>query len=53
MMLSGEVSLDVVVEPQVLVMYVDTQEFHIQIRGTDSVSTLTMLDSPENLYRTE
>jgi hypothetical protein len=52
-MISGEVSLYVVVEPQVLVMYVDTQEYHIQVRGTDSVNTLIMLDSPENLCMME
>jgi hypothetical protein len=52
-MLSGEVSLYEVLGPLVLVMYVDTQEYHIQVRGTDNVSTLTMLDSPENLYMME
>jgi hypothetical protein len=34
-------------------MYLDTQECYIQVRGTCSVSTLTMLDSPENLYMME
>jgi hypothetical protein len=31
MMLGDEVSLYEVVGPQVLVMYMDTQEFHIQV----------------------
>jgi hypothetical protein len=52
-MLSGEVKLYEVVEPQVLVLYMDTQECHIQVRGTDSVSILIMLDSPENLCMME
>jgi hypothetical protein len=52
-MLSGEVSLYEVVGPQVLVLYMDTQECHIQVRGTCSISALIMLDSPENLYMME
>jgi hypothetical protein len=34
-------------------MYVDTQEFHIQVRGTESINSLIMLDSPESLYMME
>jgi hypothetical protein len=52
-MLSGEVSIYEVVEPQVLVLYVDTQECHIQVRCTDSLNTLIMLDSPTNLCMME
>jgi hypothetical protein len=52
-MLSGEVSLYEVVGPQVLVMFVDTQEYHKQVRCTDSINTLIMLGSPENLYMKE
>jgi hypothetical protein len=36
-----------------LVMYVDTKECHIQVRCTDNINTLIMLDSLENLYRME
>jgi hypothetical protein len=36
--------------PQVLVMYMDTQECHVQVRCTGSIKTLIMLDSPENLH---
>jgi hypothetical protein len=53
MMLSGEVSLDVVVEPQVLVLYMDTQECHIQVQCIDSLNILVMFDSPENLCMME
>jgi hypothetical protein len=49
-MLSHEVSPYGVVEPQVLVLYMDTQECHIQVRGTGSIRTLIMLDSLENLH---
>jgi hypothetical protein len=52
-MLSGEVSLYEVVGPQVLVLYMDTQECHIQIRCTGSIKTLIMLGSRENLYMME
>jgi hypothetical protein len=31
-------------------MYVVTQEFHIQVRGTGKINTKIMLDSHENLY---
>jgi hypothetical protein len=34
-------------------MYVDTQEYHIQVRCTDSINTLIMIDSLENLYMME
>jgi hypothetical protein len=52
-MLSGEVSLDMVVEPQVLVLYMDTQECHIQVRFIGSIKTLIMFDSLENLHMKE
>jgi hypothetical protein len=52
-MLSGEVSLYEVVGPQVLVLYMDTQECHVQVRCTDGINTLIMLDSPENLHMKE
>jgi hypothetical protein len=53
MMLSGEVSLYEVVAPQVLVLYMDTQECHIQVQCTDSLNILVMFDSPENLCMME
>jgi hypothetical protein len=31
----------------------DTRECHIQVRCTDSLNTLIMLDSPENLCMME
>jgi hypothetical protein len=52
-MLSGEVSLYEVVGPQVLVLYMDTQECHIQVRCFGSIKTLIMLDSLENLHMKE
>jgi hypothetical protein len=52
-MLSGEVSLYEVVGPQVLVLFMDTQECHTQVRCTDSLNTLIMLDSPKNLCMME
>jgi hypothetical protein len=52
-MLSGEVSLYEVVGPQVLVMYMDTRECHIQVRYIDNINTLIMLDSLENLHMKE
>jgi hypothetical protein len=52
-MLSGEVSLYKIVGPQVLVMYMDTQECHEQVRCTGSIKTLIMLESPENLHMME
>jgi hypothetical protein len=52
-MLSGEVSLYKVVGPQVLVLYMDTQECHIQVSCIGSIKTLNMWDSPENLYMME
>jgi hypothetical protein len=48
MMLSGEVKLYKVVGPQVLVLYMDTQECHKQVRCTGNRKILIMLDSPEN-----
>jgi hypothetical protein len=36
-----------------LVMYMDTQECHIQVRCTGSIKTLIMLDSREKLHMTE
>jgi hypothetical protein len=47
-MLSGEVSLYEVVRSQVLVLNMDTREFHIQVRCTNSLNTLIMFDSLEN-----
>jgi hypothetical protein len=52
-MLSGEVSMYEVVGPQVLVLYMDTQECHIQVRCIGSIKTLIMLDSLENLHMKE
>jgi hypothetical protein len=52
-MLSGEVKLYEVVEPQVLVLYMETQECHIQVRCTGSIKTLIMLGSLENLHMKE
>jgi hypothetical protein len=52
-MLSGEVSLYKVVGPQVLVLYMDTQECHIHVSCIGSIKTLNMWDSPENLYMME
>jgi hypothetical protein len=49
-MLSGEVSLYEVVGPYILVLYMDTQECHIQVRGIGSIKTSIMLDSLENLH---
>jgi hypothetical protein len=34
-------------------MYVDTQEFHIQVRSTHGVKAWSMLDSLENPYMPE
>jgi hypothetical protein len=34
-------------------MYVDTQEFHIQVRSTHGVKSWSMWDSYENLYMME
>jgi hypothetical protein len=53
MMLSDEVKLYEIIGPQSQVMYVDTQEFHIQVRRIDNVNTLFMLDSLENLHMME
>jgi hypothetical protein len=50
MMLSDEVKLYELVGPQVLVMHLDTQECHIQVRCTGNINTLIKLDSLENLY---
>jgi hypothetical protein len=52
-MLSDVVKLYEEVGHQDLVMYVDTQECHIQVRYTGSINTLIMLDSLENLYMME
>jgi hypothetical protein len=52
-MLSGEVSLYEILGPQVLVLYMDTQECHIQVQCPDNLNTLNMLDSPENLCMME
>jgi hypothetical protein len=52
-MLSGDVKLYEVVGPQVLVLYMDTQECHIQVGCTGSIKTLIMLDSLENLHMKE
>jgi hypothetical protein len=52
-MLSDKVSLYEVVEPQVLVWYMDTQECHIQVRCIGSIKTLIMLDSLEDLHMKE
>jgi hypothetical protein len=52
-MLSGKVKLYEVVEPQVLVLYMDTQECHIQVRCIGSIKILIMLDSLENLHMKE
>jgi hypothetical protein len=52
-MLSGEVNMYEVVGPQVLVLYMDTQECHIQVRCTSSIKILIMLDSLENLCMME
>jgi hypothetical protein len=52
-MLSGEVSLYEIVGPQVLVLYMDTQECHIQVQCIDSLNILVMFDSPENLHMKE
>jgi hypothetical protein len=52
-MLSGKVKLYEVVGPQGLVLYMDTQECHIQVRCTGSIKTLIMLDSLKNLYMME
>jgi hypothetical protein len=52
-MLSNEVKLYEVVGPQVLVLYMDTQERHIQVRCTGSIKTLIMLDSLGNLHMKE
>jgi hypothetical protein len=52
-MLSGGVSLYEVVEPQVLVLYMDTHECHIQVVYTDNINILIMLDSPENQHMKE
>jgi hypothetical protein len=47
-MLSGEVSLYEVVGPYILVLYMDTQECHIQVRCIESIKkNLIMLDSPD------
>jgi hypothetical protein len=53
MMLSELRKLYEVVGPQVLVVYMDTQECHIHVRCTGSIKTLIMLDSPENLHMKE
>jgi hypothetical protein len=52
-MLSGEVSLYKVVGPQVLDLYMDTQECHIQVSFMGSIKTLIMLDSPKNHHMKE
>jgi hypothetical protein len=52
-MLSDLGKLYEVVASQVLVLYMDTQECHIQVRCTNSLNTLIMLDSPENLCMME
>jgi hypothetical protein len=52
-MLSGEVKLYEVLGPQVLVLYMDIQECHIQESCTGSIKTLIMLDSLENLHMKE
>jgi hypothetical protein len=52
-MLSGEVSLYEVLGPYVLVLYMDIRECHIQVRCTDNLNILIMLDSPENLCMME
>jgi hypothetical protein len=52
-MLSGEMKIYEVVEPLFLVLYMDTQECHIQVRCTGSIKTLIMLDSPENHHMKE
>jgi SpoU rRNA methylase family enzyme len=52
-MLSDLRKLYEVVSPQVLVLYMDTQECHIQVRCTGSIKTLIILVSLENLHMKE
>jgi hypothetical protein len=50
MILSEEVKLYEIVGPQLKLGMWILKEFHIRVRCTDSINTLIMLDSPENLY---